>query len=161
MSQIEFSIVIVSYNNLEIVVDCLDSIYKFNDIGGRLEIIVVDNSPEDNIYNYCKENYKEIKVIKNTNNGFGEGNNRGASISTGKYLLFLNPDTQLIEPIFQFSIEQFEKNDDLGLFGLKLIDINFMNNMSYFFLDRHGFINGQIIKMLNFLNIYFNVLFYK
>ena len=104
MNNIELSVIIVSYKNLEIIVDCLNSIYKNNDIGNYLEVIVVDNSPEDNIYNYVADNFENVRIIKNQNKGFGEGNNKGACIARGKYLLFLNPDTILVEPIFGFAI---------------------------------------------------------
>ena len=39
------SIIIVSYNQLNILRNCLDSIKKFNDIGDNLEVIVSENSP--------------------------------------------------------------------------------------------------------------------
>ena len=86
MNHILFSVIIVSYKKLDILIDCLDSIYKYNDIGDKLEIIVVDNSPEDNIYNYIKSNYNDVRILKSENKGFGAGNNLGAKIARGEYL---------------------------------------------------------------------------
>lgn len=154
MNDIKISIVIVSFNNLKVLRDCINSIYKFNDIGENLEVIVIDNSTDNEIYKYIKNKYDDIVIINNDNKGFGEGNNVGSKISKGEYLIFLNPDTVLIEPIFKFAINKFEKNSNLSIFGVKLLDENFKSNMSYYFIDKHSFFSGQIIRLLNKLNIF-------
>lgn len=156
MSHVEISVVIVSYKNLDIIIDCINSIYKYNDIGDRLETIIVDNSPEDNIYEYVNENFKQVNIIKNNNKGFGQGNNVGAKKAKGKYLLFLNPDTILIEPIFRFAIEKFDNDKSLALFGVKLVDLNFKRNMSFYLIDKHGFLSSQFIKFCNKTDFYFD-----
>ena len=43
----KISVIIVAYKSGDILVKCLDSIAKYNDIEDELEVIVVDNSPED------------------------------------------------------------------------------------------------------------------
>lgn len=154
MSNIKLSIVIVSYNNLSVLIDCINSIYKFNDIGEELEVIIVDNSNNLNTYDYIKAKYDDIIIIKNKNNGFGEGNNVGARIAKGDYIVFLNPDTVLIEPVFKFAIEKFETNSNLSLFGVKLLDSNLKSNLSFYFIDRHSFIIGQTTKILNKINFF-------
>lgn len=156
MKAIRISIVIVSYNNLQVLIECIDSIFKFNDIGEEVEVIIVDNSTNDNIYHYIKENYKWINIIKNKNNGFGQGNNVGAMVAKGEFLIFLNPDTILIEPIFNFAIQSFERNPRLTLFGVKLVNRDLEWNMSYYFIDKHDFLSGQIIRLLNKFDIFFN-----
>lgn len=116
------SVIIVSYNNIEIIKNCLDSIKKYNDISDELEVIISDNSINMDLFQYIKLYYPWVTIIKNNNCGFGAGNNRGVEISNGKYLLFLNPDTILIEPIFKFAIDSFETNEKLAMFGVKLVD---------------------------------------
>jgi len=147
MDQILFSVIIVSYKKLNILIDCLDSIYKYNDIGNKLEIIVIDNSPDNNIYDYIKSNYKGVKILKSENRGFGAANNLGARIARGKYLLFLNPDTILIEPIFQFAIKKFEENNNLAWFGIKLLDKNFKKSFSFGFINEDSFFQ-QLLSIL-------------
>ncbi|MGN1373573.1 MAG: glycosyltransferase [Candidatus Coproplasma sp.] len=143
----KLSVIIVSYQNVQILRDCLDSINKFNDIGEDLEVIVSDNSDDMELYNTISKEYCWVKVIKNENKGFGAGNNRGYEISSGKYLLFLNPDTILVESIFGFAIEQFEKNLDLALFGVQLIDRNGNKNSSFFMIDKYGISSTLLMKM--------------
>lgn len=128
---IKLSIIIVSYNNLEVIIDCLDSAIRMNDIGEELEIIVVEQSTNNYIYNYLKQHYSKITVIRSENKGFGVGNNLGSEVAQGKYLLFLNSDTIIIEPIAQFAINQFSKNPSLGLFGVCLLDKNKKKNSSF------------------------------
>jgi len=154
MNHILFSVIIVSYKKLDILIDCLNSIYKYNDIGDKLEIIVVDNSPEDNIYNYIKSNYKNVIILKSENRGFGAGNNLGAKIARGKYLLFLNPDTILIEPIFQFAIKKFEENNSLALFGIKLLNENLKRNWSFYFIDEDSFFRAMLIKLFRKMDFF-------
>lgn len=149
-----FSVVIVSYRNLAVLKDTLDSLMKYNDIKDALEIIVVDNSPEDDLYNHLQENYPHVISVKNENKGFGHGNNVGVSHASGKYLLLLNPDTILVEPILQFAINAFEKDPKLGLFGVKLVDSELKRNHSFYIMDRIGFLVAQEEKMANAMDRY-------
>jgi GT2 family glycosyltransferase len=153
---IEFSVVIVSYKNLDILIDCLNSITQFNDIGDKLEVIVVDNSGDDYIVDYIKSNYGWVNCIKNDNKGFGEANNVGAKVAKGKYLLFLNPDTILVEPIFKFAINKFENNQRLSLFGVKLVDINLNSNFSFYYLPKIRLFSSIRIKLANRFNLFSN-----
>ena len=149
MTAIKLSIIIVSYKNIELLKLCLDSIYSFNDIGASLEIIVSDNSPDMQVYEFVKENYSNVIVTHNfKNRGFGYGNNRGYELSTGEYLLFLNPDTYLIEPIFKYCIDFFKRDTELAAFGLRLVKPNFEKNFSYGLLDSSGVVDW--IKLLNY-----------
>lgn len=154
MNNIVFSVIIVSYRNLEILKDTLDSLLKYNDLGEELEIILSDNSPEMNLYDEVIRSYPQVVAIKNDNKGFGHGNNVGARIAKGKYLLFLNPDTILVEPIFKFAQEAFEKDSKLGLFGVKLIDMNFKRNHSFYLMDTYGFLSAQREKLANLIDYF-------
>ncbi len=118
----KLSVIIVSYQAVELLRDCLNSIEKYNDIGDGLEVIVSDNSPDMRLFDDISRDYPSVKLVKNENIGFGAGNNRGFEHSTGEYLLFLNPDTKLVEPIFAFAVEKFEKDKDLAMFGIQQTD---------------------------------------
>lgn len=131
------SVIIVSFQNIKILEDCIQSILLYNDLGKNLEIIVSDNSLDTHLYNYISNKYTNIKICKNDNKGFGAGNNRGVEISSGKYLLFLNPDTIIVEPIFKFAVEKFENNKDLALFGMQLIDKTGKESGSFCTYDKY------------------------
>lgn len=150
----KLSVIIVTYQKIEIVRDCLDSIKKFNDIGDELEVIVSDNSEDNTLADTIRAEYGWVKVIKNENKGFGAGNNRGYEVSSGEYLLFLNPDTILVEPIFKFAIEQFEDDSKLALFGVQLLDKNRKKNKSFFVIDRYSTFKKLMCKFCRKLNIF-------
>lgn len=86
------SVIIVNYNGLSHLRECLDSLRRqaFTDF----EVIFVDNGSTDGSVSFVEENYPDIKVVKNRANlGFGEGNNVGMRIAQGKYVALLNNDT--------------------------------------------------------------------
>ena len=91
------SIIIVTFNNFIVVKECIESIFKYNDINELLEVIVVDNSTQISITQDIKELWPNVKCIKNSKNGgFGKGNNIGEKIACGENIAFINPDTEFI-----------------------------------------------------------------
>ncbi|HPZ18640.1 MAG TPA: glycosyltransferase family 2 protein [Fervidobacterium sp.] len=151
----KLSTIIVSYKNLDVVIDCLDSIEVFNDIGKELQVILVDNSLDNNILDYVKANYPWVETVKSRENkGFGAGCNLGAKHSQGEYLLFLNPDTVLVEPIFQFAVDVFQRNTDLGMFGVKLVNPDLSKNQSFHFSDKSGTFWALVYKVCDRLDLF-------
>jgi GT2 family glycosyltransferase/glycosyltransferase involved in cell wall biosynthesis len=89
------SIIVVSYNNLEYLKLCLQSIFEYSNYP-NYEVIVVDNGSKDGCPEYLKEMEQggKIKVILNSVNlGFARANNQGIQISSGEYIILLNDDT--------------------------------------------------------------------
>jgi GT2 family glycosyltransferase len=154
--EVVFSIIIVSYKDEGIVIDCINSINAYNDIGAGLEIILVDNSPEHNVYNAVLNKFTEVKCVKNINNGFGAGNNLGASHAAGKYLLFLNPDTILVEPVLSFAITKFKQDDQLAMFGVKMVSKNLLRNASFYLIESGGLLRSIVAKLCNRWDLYLN-----
>lgn len=147
------SVIIVAYKHADILEKCLESLIHYNDIGDCLEIIVSDNSPDDNIKDMVNKKFGQVKYLRNDNVGFGKGNNRGVEISTSNLLLFLNPDTIFIEPVFSFALNKF-KDSNLTMFGVKLLSINRKSNTSFAYIDCFS-IKKQIIgKLANKLNFF-------
>ena len=124
--RIKLSIISVAYKSNTVIRKCLKSIENFNDLGEQLEIIVVDNHPfDDEAFSCISSEFPRVRYINNPGNGgFGQGNNIGVRSSTGEFLLFLNPDTEIIEPVFQFAVQQFEGSQELAAFGMILCDEN-------------------------------------
>lgn len=119
---LELSVIIVTYNNVETIDECLESIKKYNDLGESLEVIVVDNSLNNDTYDLIRNNYPWVKLFKSDKNGgFGYGNNYGVNKSSGRNLLFLNPDTILVEPVFNCVLCSLNKNIKIGAVGCHLI----------------------------------------
>ena len=111
------SIIIVNYNLTENVRNLLTTIDQYvKDID--YEVVVIDNNSPDRSIEILVTEFPQFRFeFLTTNYGFGHGNNVGASLSTGKYLLLLNPDTYLIDnlPLKLFSFA--EKHPDFGVIG--------------------------------------------
>lgn len=119
---IDISIIIVNYNVKEYLKNLVHSIEKASQ-GINLEIIVVDNASTDGSVEEISSKLPHVKLIVNdTNLGFGKANNIGLQQAGGKYLLLLNPDTIVRENTFTALIEFFEKNEDAGLLGCKVLN---------------------------------------
>ena len=153
---IDLSVIIVSYNNKQVITDCLNSIVKYNDIGNRLQVIVVEQSPTTDIFDYISNNYTWVNVIRHENNGFGAGNNAGIKIAKAPFLLFLNPDTILIEPIFSFAINKFQNAPKLGMFGVQLLDRNMNKNSSFMMRNPYGLWNKAIYKICSAIGFFYS-----
>ena len=118
----DLSIIIVNYNVKHFLEQCLFAVQKAA-AGIRAEIIVVDNNSSDNSVNYLQSSFQSIRFIANRQNlGFAKACNQGLHIATGKYILFLNPDTIVPEDCFQKCIGFFETHTEAGALGIKMID---------------------------------------
>ncbi len=113
------SIVIVSWNVIEYLAMCLDSIKKYAKL--PVEVVVVDNDSADNTVNVLLDEYPWVKTISMKNNkGFAGGNNRGFREVQGEYIFLLNPDTQLEANALERMIDFLEDNPRAGIVGPKL-----------------------------------------
>jgi len=123
------SIIIVTFNSEKYIEKLLESIVKFNK-GADYEIIVVDNNSKDKTVKLIQnskfktQNYNlKLKIIENKENfGFAKGINIGAKKARGKYLLFINPDTQWNDGSINDLISLFEKDEDIGIVGGKIVN---------------------------------------
>jgi len=111
------SIIIINYKQKHFLEKCVNSIYK-NLKSYQYEIIIVNNSPEDDLKE-LETNNKNLKIIENKNKGFSEANNLGAKNSEGEYLFFLNADT-IIESDFLKKFKEEFSNKNFGAVGFKL-----------------------------------------
>lgn len=116
------SVIIVNYNVKYFLEQCLYSINKAI-AGIDAEVIVVDNHSTDDSLSYLTSKFPEVKFCCNqTNTGFAKACNKGLAQSSGKYVLFLNPDTLVAEDSFTKCINFFEEHPDCGALGVKMLD---------------------------------------
>jgi len=108
------SIIIVNYKVKELLLKCIKSIVDSKN-KTSYEIIVVDNDERKTIRSDLKVVFPEVKYIPNENKGFGQGNNAGVSASAGRYLFFLNPDTELSEGSLDILSDFLKRNNKAGI----------------------------------------------
>ena len=118
----QLSIIIVTYNSRSLIEQCLVSVDKAV-VGIKAEIIIVDNDSTDGSREYLPSKFPGVKFIfNNENSGFAKACNQGSKISTGEYVLFLNPDTVLSETCLADCITFFKTHADVGAVGVRMLD---------------------------------------
>lgn len=119
---VDVSIIIVNYNTSALLKACIESIYHFTkDIS--FEIIVVDNASDDFNYEEFVKLFPKVKFIVNEQNlGFASGNNVALSHVKGKYILFLNNDTLLINNVIKNVFEFAESYTQSVFVGVQLLN---------------------------------------
>jgi Predicted glycosyltransferases len=114
------SIIIVTFNNLDITKQCIESIFR-KTAYPNYEIIIVDNQSNDGTIEYLldlQKNYHNLKVILNEENyGFAKANNIGIAHSKGEYVILLNNDTIVTKGWIMGFVKHLDRNKNLGLIG--------------------------------------------
>lgn len=111
------SIIILCWNNLKYTKNCIASIRKNTKF--NYQLVIVDNGSTDGTSRYVETllNDADILVRNGRNMGFSSGNNIGARVAGGEYLLFLNNDCE----VHSDWLEQMIKvSEDAGLVGASL-----------------------------------------
>ena len=84
------SVIIVSYKSDHVIENCINS------IDSEIEIIVIDNSNNEQFKKKIETKYKNVKCILSKENlGMGAGNNLGIKNVNNDFALILNPDVSL------------------------------------------------------------------
>lgn len=106
---VKLSIIIVNYRGWKPLSRCLGSLSSLDNASFSSEVIVVDNFSCDGKLKAFSVQFPSIRFIENTGNfGFSNGNNLGARNSSGKFMLFLNPDTVVSLPALSAMIQLAE-----------------------------------------------------
>ena len=136
------SIIIVDWNVKPLLKRCLSSIFDYvKDLD--YEVIVVDNASTDGSQEFLSKfkvypvksceagspmaKFNRVKglnfkvILNNQNNGFGKANNQALKQAKGKFILFLNPDTEITNGACQKIIRAMQENNKWGIVGCQLI----------------------------------------
>ena len=149
------SIIIPHYNGKKLLHNCISSIYQNINID-NFEIIVVDNASTDDSVKNIKDLFSDVVIVSNKENiGYSGGCNIGAQQAKGKYLIFLNNDTEHSDGWIEKLVDFLEKHPDTFAAQPKVLNIN---NKEYFdyaggaggFIDRFGFpyVKGRLFNTL-------------
>lgn len=118
----ELSIALVTYNDRELLEECLESVYK-NTSRIDFAIFVVDNASTDGTREMIREKFKEVKLIVNKENlGFIKASNQALRKVRTKYSLLLNSDTLVLEGALERMVQFMEEHPEAGAVGPKLLN---------------------------------------
>lgn len=157
------SVIIVNYNHRYFPRMAVEALEK-SKTNFPFEIIVVDNAshdPDSRAFLEHAHAQKRITLIKSARNlGFGGGNNLGAEVAQGEYLLFHNPDVTVKEDSLQKMTDYLEKHRDIGIIAPKLMyssgqfQPSCRRNMAFTDLILKRTLLGKLPKFKNRVNSY-------
>jgi len=111
---LDLSIIILNWNNREVIFDCLDSVFREIE-NLDAEVIVVDNGSTDGSLELIKKNYPKVVLIENKENLlFAKGNNQGFELAKGRWIMTLGSDTIVQKDAIQNLLAR-AKADELSL----------------------------------------------
>jgi len=112
----DLSVVIVSYNTADLIEACLRSVRASE--GVTIETFVVDNASADGGGALVQEKFPWVRLVENRENrGFGAANNQVLPECAGRYIVLLNPDTEVTLGAFRRMAAWMDANPRVGLAG--------------------------------------------
>lgn len=159
------SVIVVTYNNIELTKACLASLDKHSN-HENLEIIVVDNASADGTPDLLREwvaaSTNRKIILNDDNRGFAAGNNQGLAIADGEYLVLLNNDTYVTPGWIRTLYRHLERDESIGIIGPVTnnignearIQINYAN-MEEMLIEAGKFTHSRIGKVQNIQTVAF------
>jgi GT2 family glycosyltransferase len=100
---------------------CLESIFASRLPG--LEVIVVDNASSDGSLEMLRTEFSHVTLIANSENrGFPAGNNQGLAAARGRFVMALNPDTEIVGDALRRVVAHLEAHPEVGALGPQLLN---------------------------------------
>lgn len=120
---IKVSIIIPTWNSCDLLLKCLDSIYRST--YENYEVIVVDNNSSDDTLHVLESRYPEVITIENKSNlGFSTAVNLGLKVSNGDIIALLNNDTTIHTKYIQAGVRCLNDKPDVSIVATKIYNIN-------------------------------------
>lgn len=119
----DLAIVIVSTNEADWLEPCLRTVFASAG-DARLDVVVVDNESSDGTRELVERQFPLARVVDAVNRGFAHANNRGVVTCDARYVLFLNPDTEIVTGTFGDLVAAMDRRPEVGLAGVKQITGN-------------------------------------
>jgi len=121
MTEPSLSIVIPSWNTVDLLRECLRTIAEADK--PTTEIIVIDNGSDDGSADMVALEFPEVRLTRNPENeGFAKGSNRGIRQATGKYILLHNADTEVESDALRIMFDFLDSNPAYGAAAPKLVN---------------------------------------
>jgi GT2 family glycosyltransferase len=118
----DLCVIIVSHNSKRWLDPALASVFE---LAGPLEldVVVVDNGT-DRAAEYVNARFPQVRTIRCPNHGFGHANNRALETADARYVLFLNPDTEVLAGRMSELVSALDHRPHVGLAGVRQVGLN-------------------------------------
>jgi N-acetylglucosaminyl-diphospho-decaprenol L-rhamnosyltransferase len=119
---VDVSVILVNWNSADDLRRCLESLYRHTR-GITFEVIVIDNASYDGSERMVNEQFPHVRYIQNNENrGFALANNWGVQHSSGRILMFLNPDTLVLGDALPKMVRALDSLGDAGALGCRILN---------------------------------------
>jgi len=116
----DLSIIIVNWNGLTVLQNCLDSLFDRSQ-GIEFEVIVIDNASQDDSVGMMQRRFPQAVLLLNSRNaGFAAANNRAFAVARGRYVLLLNNDTLVLPGALARSVRYLDDHANVGVLGCRV-----------------------------------------
>ena len=116
----KLSIVIICWNDLKVIIDCLKSVFE-KTTNLEFEVIISDNGSSDGSPDCIRQLFPQARIVANGENlGFAKGNNAGINAARGEYVLILNPDTIIHDRALETLVAFADRHPEAGAFGCRV-----------------------------------------
>ena len=116
------SVVVLNYNGLHFLDDCLASLARLAYPEDRYEVVLVDNVSSDGSAEIAAKRFPWVRVVKNSRNlGFAAGNNVAMRNPRADYVVLLNNDTSVDGRWLAELVDAAEQDPMIGACTSKLL----------------------------------------
>jgi GT2 family glycosyltransferase len=116
----DLAVIIVSANSARWLRACLTSVFQRTG-GIDVDVVVADNASTDGTGELVENEFPQARVVPCANRGFAHGNNRAFMTVSAPFVLFLNPDTEILSGTFAELLACFERSPEIGLIGVRQV----------------------------------------
>jgi N-acetylglucosaminyl-diphospho-decaprenol L-rhamnosyltransferase len=117
----DMAVIIVSYNSAGWIRACLRSVFgRLGRLGA--DVVVVDAESRDQTVDIVAAEFPAVRLIRSRNRGFGYANNRALMTCDARYVLFLNPDTEILDGSLSGLINALDRRPSVGLIGVRQVN---------------------------------------
>jgi len=116
----DLAVIVVSTNEARWLRPCLSTLFAHLGVL-RADVVVADNHSTDGTRELVEGEFPAARVVTCENYGFGHANNRALLTTDARYIVFLNPDTEIRKGSFEDLVARIDASPRLGLVGVKQI----------------------------------------
>ena len=117
----DLAVIVISTNEARWLEPCLATLFEHaGDLA--LDVVVVDNESTDGTAELVEARFPAARTVHSSNHGFAHGNNRGLMTTDARYVLFLNPDTEVVDGTFAGLLAYMDSHPEVGLAGCRQVN---------------------------------------
>jgi N-acetylglucosaminyl-diphospho-decaprenol L-rhamnosyltransferase len=114
----DLAVIVVSTNEAKWLPACLTTVFaRAGDL--KLDVVVADNQSTDGTAELVESAFPAARVVESVNRGFSHANNRALRTCDARYILFLNPDTEIVDGTLAGLVAALDAKPEVGLAGVR------------------------------------------